>query len=354
MALKNDHHLIAHHGACHSEAKIIMLHRAGFDTHESSHFAELRLNTPFYLVDNDVMILRDAGNQQVIAGARVMLLDPPKRGKNTPTFLEGLDQKNAAQNDLETLRVLQNRGAVFLSTFAWARQLTPSALDEIIALLPDTIRAGDILTTQTLVEALSEKCQQSLRLFHERFPESPGVGRERLHRMSLLNEPQGLYNLVLDRCLNNGCIVHTKGWLHLPEHRLTFTERETLLWQKALPLFDAAPCWVRDVATTLSVSEADVRALFFKASKMSQIAAVVRDRYYLMSQLQSFADLIRKEGKIDAATLRNLLGIGRKLAIQILEFFDRTGFTLRRGDQHCLRDAELFIKDEDPNPHELP
>ncbi|HAX1697437.1 SelB domain-containing protein, partial [Escherichia coli] len=36
------------------------------------------------------------------------------------------------------------------------------------------------------------------------------------------------------------------------------------------------------------------------------------------------------------------LGVGRKLAIQILEYFDRIGFTRRRGNDHLLRDALLF------------
>ncbi|WP_155979333.1 SelB domain-containing protein, partial [Yersinia wautersii] len=31
-----------------------------------------------------------------------------------------------------------------------------------------------------------------------------------------------------------------------------------------------------------------------------------------------------------------------KLAIQILEFFDRSGFTRRRGNGHILRDSGLF------------
>ncbi|MDE9448484.1 SelB C-terminal domain-containing protein, partial [Xenorhabdus bovienii] len=34
--------------------------------------------------------------------------------------------------------------------------------------------------------------------------------------------------------------------------------------------------------------------------------------------------------------------IGRKLAIQILEFFNRTGFTRRKSDLHVLRDEGMF------------
>jgi selenocysteine-specific elongation factor len=37
-----------------------------------------------------------------------------------------------------------------------------------------------------------------------------------------------------------------------------------------------------------------------------------------------------------------MLNVGRKLAIQILEYFDRIGFTRRRGNDHLLRDALLF------------
>ena len=38
------------------------------------------------------------------------------------------------------------------------------------------------------------------------------------------------------------------------------------------------------------------------------------------------------EGKFTAAEFRNRLDNGRKVAIQILEFFDRHGFTIRRQD----------------------
>ena len=41
--------------------------------------------------------------------------------------------------------------------------------------------------------------------------------------------------------------------------------------------------------------------------------------------------------EIAAATFRDLLGISRKTAIPLLEYFDRTGLTLRIGDVRKLR-----------------
>ena len=49
----------------------------------------------------------------------------------------------------------------------------------------------------------------------------------------------------------------------------------------------------------------------------------------------------RQSGKITAAAFRDRIGIGRKLAIQILKFFDRTGTTIRAGDLRRLREDRL-------------
>jgi selenocysteine-specific elongation factor len=42
-------------------------------------------------------------------------------------------------------------------------------------------------------------------------------------------------------------------------------------------------------------------------------------------------------GEVEASAFRDATGLGRKRAIQILEFFDRTGYTRRVRDAHLLR-----------------
>ena len=58
-------------------------------------------------------------------------------------------------------------------------------------------------------------------------------------------------------------------------------------------------------------------------------------------------DLDQECGSTCAADFRDRLGVGRKLAIQILEYFDRIGFTRRRGNDHLLRDALLFPENKE-------
>ena len=69
---------------------------------------------------------------------------------------------------------------------------------------------------------------------------------------------------------------------------------------------------------------------------------VVPDLFYSACRIQELADLAadlwRTRGTLEAAYFRDALGIGRKRAIQILEFFDRIGYTRRVRNAHVLRE----------------
>ena len=52
---------------------------------------------------------------------------------------------------------------------------------------------------------------------------------------------------------------------------------------------------------------------------------------------RTVATLNQRDGCARAAPLRDEIGGGRKVAIHILEFFDRIGYTRRVRDTHILR-----------------
>ena len=55
-----------------------------------------------------------------------------------------------------------------------------------------------------------------------------------------------------------------------------------------------------------------------------------------MDLAQRFARLAADKG-VKAAEFRDHLGLGRKRTIQILEFFERIGYTRRLRDRHLIR-----------------
>src|SRR5205807_973968 len=65
------------------------------------------------------------------------------------------------------------------------------------------------------------------------------------------------------------------------------------------------------------------------------------------------SELAAEKGEVTAAEFRDRIGTGRKLAIRILEYFDKTGFSRRVGDAHRVRDPTLLVegikKNADPD-----
>jgi selenocysteine-specific elongation factor len=55
-------------------------------------------------------------------------------------------------------------------------------------------------------------------------------------------------------------------------------------------------------------------------------------------------DIAERDGAVEAARFRDATGLGRKRAIQILEYLDRAGLTRRVRDSHVLREDSAWLQ----------
>ena len=325
-----------HHAASHITGRVSLL---------ENDLAELVFDTPLWLADNDRLVLRDISARETLAGARVVALNPPRRGKRKPEYLQWLSALAQASNDKAALEVHLERGAVNLTDFAWARQLSNEGLLPLTQ-QPGFIQAGNNLLNAPVAACWQRKVLNTLATYHEQHQDEPGPGRERLRRMALPMEDDALVLLLIENMRESGVIKSHHGWLHLPDHKAGFTAEQEAIWQKAAPLFGDEPWWVRDLARETNTDEQVMRQVLRHAAQQGLIVAIVKDRYYRNDRIVAFASLIREldqaRGSTCAADFRDRLNVGRKLAIQILEYFNRIGFTRRRGNDHLLRDSLLF------------
>lgn len=327
-----------HHAASHITGRVSLL---------EGDLAELVLDTPLWLADNDRLVLRDISARVTLAGARVVTLNPPRRGKRKPEYLQWLAALAASQgDDAQALDIHLQRDAVRLDDFAWARQLSDEGLNVLIN-RPDYLQAGNSLLSAPLAARWQRKLLDALARYHDQHRDEPGPGRERLRRIALPMEDEALVLLLIEQMRASGTIDSHHGWLHLPEHKAGFTEEQQSIWLRVADLFADEPWWVRDLAKEAGVEEALMRAVLRQAAQQGMITAIVKDRYYRNDRIVAFARMIRdldqRRGSTCAADFRDTLNVGRKLAIQILEYFDRIGFTRRRGNDHILRDKALFL-----------
>lgn len=334
--LKQAQRLQIHHAASHITGSIALM---------QDDLAELTLDQPLWLADNDRLILRDGAGRQTLAGARVILLEAKKRTMRQPDGPYWVRQLAGAKDDETALRLLLQRQPWRRSHLAWARQLTAKGFSLALNVIAP-IEAGDYLL---LTDAVREGCQLLLKTladYHHHHPDRPGLGRGRLQRMALPGLPEAVGLAAVDLLIAEGELKSRHGWLRLPHFMTRFTPQEQALWRSAEPLLATEVCWVRDVAARLDADESLTRVTLQKAASCSEAVAIVNDRYYSRRQIETFAAVIRQRHRqglaTSAADFRAFFNTGRKLAVQILEFFDRSGFTCRHGSEHRLRDDSMF------------
>ncbi|GAO70001.1 selenocysteine-specific translation elongation factor [Comamonas sp. E6] len=312
---------------------------------------QLVLDAPVFALPGDRLILRNAQASRTIAGG--MVLDPyapsrKRRSAERMAYLDAMEQL-IARNDFRPLIAQAPHGIARSQLVRLGGHAFPEASLADTIQLP--IAGGDALVLGLQRwQQLQTQVIDSLARFHEKSPDEPGVNAARLRRMALPGLQQGsydaLYQGLVDALLNSQLLASTGAWLHLPQHSVQLSSAEQTLAEKLLPAIAAGrydPPWVRDLARDHAAGEELVRQLLKKLSRQGKLFQVVKDLFYAPSRMDELAALVadiasqHARGEVEASAFRDATGLGRKRAIQILEFFDRTGYTRRVRDAHLLR-----------------
>ncbi|AIL59767.1 selenocysteine-specific translation elongation factor [Pseudomonas alkylphenolica] len=309
-------------------------------------FAQLQLNAPLQAVHGDRLVLRDHSAQRTLGGGRV--LDPfaPARQRRSEARLAQLQALASVDSLEQALPALLANDEVGLDPQRLERQFNrlrsswklPADVQVIAT------RQGPLLFTAARWQALKQTVLEQLAHFHEQEPDQLGPDRDRLRRFAALPLERPAFISLLDELLASGAIVGNGPWLHLPEHQVRLNEEDETLWLQLRPLLEQGrfdPPWVRDLARSLAQEEAQVRLLLRKLARLGQVHQVVRDLFYPEATIRQMAAMLLQlasdDPVVQVTAFRDVLGIGRKRSIQVLEYFDRIGLTRRIGDRRQVR-----------------
>ncbi len=98
---------------------------------------------------------------------------------------------------------------------------------------------------------------------------------------------------------------------------------------------------MKQLEADLGVPRSRLVELLQQLERESRVHKIAPDLYYAAPALEQARVLLRRHiethGSITAAVFRDLIQASRKFSIALLDYFDRTGFTLRVGDSRKLR-----------------
>ena len=189
-----------------------------------------------------------------------------------------------------------------------------------------------------------------LALFHEREPDNVGVERDRLRRRVLPTLPPEVFAAALQSLLDEGRAVPVqRSFIALPTHKVSFSDEEQQLWSRVEPLIGAKrfhPPRVRPLAKDLGIDEPEMRRFLGKSAGLGLTYLVAHDHYFLTDAVREMSTLVEalvdEFGHAKVAPFRDRIETGRKLAVEILEFFDRVGYTRRIAEHHVIRQPQMW------------
>lgn len=338
-----------HWGTSDRVARIVPLRDAADD--QGFVLAQFVFDAPVCAAPGDTFIIRDAQAARTLGGGMVLDPHPPARHRSSAerlAYLAGCQAALAGQGITALLRA----SALGVALWDIARLL---GVNETHVKVPPDLRIvatgeDSVVISNDRWQAVLDQVRDRVQQFHADHPEEPGVDRGRLRRMTFPSMSETLWQVMIKELLGREILALTRHWVRLPEHRARWTETEQTLAHRLQPHIAAGrfdPKWVRDLAVSVGASEQDVRQVLIKRAMHGAVYQIVRDLFYDQAVVLELRDALHavetRDGVIQVAQYRDAIGVGRKRTIQILEFFDRVGYTRRAGMGRIVRaDHSMF------------
>jgi selenocysteine-specific elongation factor len=309
-------------------------------------FVQLVLEHPVAATVGDRFVIRDVSAQRSIGGGQIVDLRGPTRKRRSLQRHAELAARSltAPGEALEALLALPPH-LVDLDAFARDRALSDTQAQDLVDrqnLIRIQADGQQLALTDDNWQRQRQSVTESLAAFHHDHPDVPGIGREQLRSQSAPLFPRSAFCAMLRSMAQAGVIAFDGAWVRLGTHEVRLTPADEALWATVRPLLAEAdrfrPPRVRDIAGLIGVPEETVRRHLKQAERFGFVDEVAHDRFFLRTAVTEMVGIVCRlaatspQAQFTASQFRDEVESGRKVAIQTLEFFDRHGVTVRRGD----------------------
>jgi selenocysteine-specific elongation factor len=331
-----------HLGAAEVPGRVAILEGKSIEPGETG-LVQIVLDRRIGALKGDGFIIRDQSAQRTIAGGRI--LDPfgPARGRAKPeriAFLGAMSEETTVEALAQLLA--QIPAGVDLSHFAIAWNLTPEDQSDLWA-AADMVKVGaDEKATGLSLEhfnSLGSTTIDVMQDWHGKNPDKPGPGVDALRRMLPNRVPLPVFEGVLENLVGDKKIIHLGAGYCLPGFEPKLAGKDDAMWKRVMPILESGytkPPVVHALAEDLKLDPRALEKFLIRSAKLGLVCQVAKNRFLLPEAVLELGDMVEalgaNEQEFGVKEFRDRSGIGRNLAIEILEFFDKSGFTWRSGD----------------------
>ena len=309
----------------------------------------LTLKKPLLMMRGDRFILRDPSLNLTIGGGVVRL---PYLSKGLMPRPGGVKESVWKEDDgAEELLLALMDGNTGCEA-SGARLMLNLSKDEFIKTVSGSKKVGAIGGYVVDLEKAAEirrAVLDAVSAFHSTNPTEAGIKEDALYRAVAGGAKKRTFKVVspllkeiVEAMLSDKALKRDSGRLAFYSHRTVSSGADRLIEEAILKLFAegfSAP--TADEIRALPFRKADLDRMTAYLQRQGVIVRIKEGTFMSKTALEAarvrLAERIKAAGGIKASEFRDILGCGRKLAIEVLEHFDRERVTLRKGDIRVLR-----------------
>jgi selenocysteine-specific elongation factor len=337
-----------HTGTAEVMARVLLLDRPELAPGDST-FARLRLEEPVVAMPRDRFVVRSYSPILTIGGGTLLDIDPPRVRRKAPALVAHLGLLASGSDEDVIAEHVRQSGTAGARTTALSGRvgIGPGRLR---ALLDDLQRGGQILAVDRdwflhpeSLGRIRALAAAALEQYHRANPLRPGMSREELRgRAGAIDEK--LFAYLLGTLQEEGVLVVERDKVRLTGHEIRLSPAQ----QRALAQVEedflkagAAPPSSEEALTRAGLQGGEEHELFQLLLEGRRLVRVKESLFFHAAALDAIqaklVALLTERKDIGPADIKDLLGISRKYAIPLLEYFDGRRVTARVGERRVLR-----------------
>ena len=310
-------------------------------------FARLRLEAPLVALAGDRFVIRSYSPIVTIGGGTLLDTDPPRLKR--PARLAHLNVLEAGAPEAVVEEHVRGAGIggirlpALVARVPFGPARTRQLLDALAAAGRVTAVERDWSLHADAVARLRGLVTAALEQFHRAQPLRGGMSREEL-RVRAANADERVFAHVLGALAAEGAVHVDRDKVRLAAHEL----RLSAVQQTAVDRLErefreaaAAPPSAEEALGRAGLAGDEEHELFQLLVESRKLVRVKESLFFHAAALDAIQDklvaMLRERKEIGPGDIKDLLGISRKYAIPLLEYFDARRVTTRVGERRVLR-----------------
>jgi len=346
--LKSGARVHVHHAATTTLGRVLLFDDKPLAP-RSEAFVQIRLEAPIAARYGDRFIIRSYSPTYTVGGGMILIPQAVKRSVLREDETEVLSALR--DGDLrKTIQGLMNMSHQPHTSAELALQMG-SARSEVAAILNESdfermkIGKETAFISTVGAERIRNAIGKTLLAYHESNPQEIDMSIATLREQATPDLDSALFDIFANQLVEQKLITVIDGRARHNEAAQAAQVEQRELLEKALPILKTqglSPDTLQDLSVKLSADEKTLRNALAPCVTDGTFIRLAGDLYFTPDAIAQGAEIIRTffasqpEGAT-AAQLRDVLGVSRKYAIPLLEYYDRTALTQREGDLRFLK-----------------